>query len=98
MMNSIEKALKTWYPKDHPLHLDLLHPAIGLAGEAGELLDLYKKEAYKDGVSWWDCAYCNSSQPNHYENRCLAIFEPTQYTPKTLDELGDLWFYFSILA
>ena len=60
-MTPIEKCLKTWYEPDHSLHLDPLHPALGLAGEAGELLDLYKKERFKDGVSWWDCVHCGRS-------------------------------------
>ena len=48
-MMPIQRALETWYEPDHPLHNDPLHPAIGLAGEAGELLDLYKKEQFVDG-------------------------------------------------
>lgn len=42
-----ERALKTWYPKRHLLHQERLHPLIALAGEAGELLNLWKKDAYK---------------------------------------------------
>lgn len=97
--DAISKALKTWYEKDHPLHLDPLHPVIALAGEVGELLDLYKKEQFKDGVSWWDCAKCKKSIDYHYGGSpkyCSA--DGTKYTPKILDELGDLWYYIRILA
>jgi NTP pyrophosphatase (non-canonical NTP hydrolase) len=44
-----QRALKTWYPKGHKLHDDPLHPLVGLAGEAGELLNLWKKDEYKPG-------------------------------------------------
>ena len=44
-----KRALKTWYPADQRLHTAHLHPLIALAGEAGELLNLWKKDAYKPG-------------------------------------------------
>ncbi len=102
-MTPIEKALKTWYPPDHFLHNDPLHPAIGLAGEAGELLDLYKKERFKEGFSWWDCVHCNRSQPDHHTHSvqgllCHGVYPPVIYTSKILDEFGDLWYYLRILA
>ena len=50
----IDMALETWYLPDHPLYKDPFHPALGLAGEAGELIDLYKKEKFKISCSWWD--------------------------------------------
>ncbi len=46
---SIELSLRTWYPKDHPLHFDLHHPLGKLVGEWGELLDDYMKWRYKPG-------------------------------------------------
>jgi len=51
-----KRALKTWYPEGHELHFETLHPLIALAGEAGELLNLYKKDHYKPGfeASPWD--------------------------------------------
>jgi len=49
MCNSIEIALRTWYPKDHPLHLNPHHPLGKLLGEWGELLDDYMKSLYKPG-------------------------------------------------
>lgn len=91
MQNAINKALKTWYPKDHPLHFNPLHPALGLAGECGELLDLYKKERFKNGVSWWDCVHCGKLGDSPLSD-CI------DYTPKILDELGDLWYYLRILV
>lgn len=99
MDKAIKLSLKTWYPKDHPLHLDPLHPAIGLAGEAGESLDLYKKERFKDRVSWWDCVHCNGSKKVHSSNLAIqTCFASCEYTPKILDELGDLWYYLRILT
>ena len=45
--NAIELALKTWYPPDHPLHLNPHHPLGKLLGEWGELLDDFMKLLYK---------------------------------------------------
>lgn len=96
---AILKSLETWYDQDHPLHLDPLHPAIGLAGEAGELLDLLKKERFKDGVSWWDCVHCNGSKEVHSSNLTIQTgFANCEYAPKILDKLGNLWYYLRILA
>ena len=99
-LRAIELALKTWYDKDHPLHFEPLHPVLGLAGEAGELLDLYKKELYKEGVSWWDCAKCKMAKGYHFERDRIKFcsIDGATYTPKVLDELGDLWYYLRILA
>jgi hypothetical protein len=44
---AVEMALRTWYPKDHPLHLNPHHPLGKLLGEWGELLDDYMKSLYK---------------------------------------------------
>lgn len=104
MDKAIELALKTWYDKDNPLHLDPLHPAIKLAGEAGELLDLYGKDQYKPGFSWWDCEHCGYGDASHTLERCPYISQSDEnilrgtYTPLVLDELGDLWYYVRILA
>jgi NTP pyrophosphatase (non-canonical NTP hydrolase) len=114
MDKAIEQALKTWYPEDHPLHFEPLHPALGLAGEAGELLDLYKKERFKDGVSWWDCKHCGHPHKSHVYrdgdfHHCSESVRSQEsdiqydchcdnHTPKILDELGDLWYYLRILA
>ncbi len=49
---SIELSLRTWYPKDHPLHFDLHHPLGKLVGEWGELLDDYMKHLYKPEYEW----------------------------------------------
>lgn len=93
-MNDIDKALLTWYPKDHPLHLDPLHPAIKLAGEAGELLDLYGKERFKPQFTWWQCKNCGEAS----EWDCRCDKETLFYTPLVLDEIGDIWYYIRILA
>jgi hypothetical protein len=42
MDKAIKYVLETWYEPDHPLYLDPLHPAIGLAGEAGKLFTSHK--------------------------------------------------------
>ncbi len=54
MNNHIEIALKTWYPKNHTLHLDPIHPAMGLAGEVGEILNKRKKDLFKENYEWSD--------------------------------------------
>jgi len=43
------KALETWYPPDHPLYKDPEHPLLGLVGEAGEIVDQWKKHRFKPG-------------------------------------------------
>lgn len=97
-MNVIEMALKTWYDKDNPLHLDPLHPAIKLAGEAGELLDLYAKDRFKPGFSWWKCKHCGFGDASHSEKRRECPESSLVYTPLVLDELGDLSYYLRVLA
>lgn len=52
MNKAIETVLKTWYPKNHTLHLDPVHPAMGLAGEVGEILNKQKKALFKEGYEW----------------------------------------------
>lgn len=102
MNDAIEKALLTWYPKDNELHMDPLHPAIKLAGEAGEILDLYGKHRFKPGFSWWDCKHCKEPERTHSDTgHCVLIDEPVgnkQYVPMVLDELGDWWYYCRILC
>jgi hypothetical protein len=44
---AIELALRTWYPKDHPLHNRAHHPLGKLVGEWGEALEDYMKMLYK---------------------------------------------------
>ncbi len=45
-------ALRTWYPKDDPLHFNPHHPLGKLCGEWGELLDDYMKSLYKPGYEF----------------------------------------------
>ena len=47
MNNAIELALRTWRPKDHPLHFDLHHPLGKLVAELGEFLSDYMNSRYK---------------------------------------------------
>ena len=49
---SVELSLRTWYKSDDPLYSDPLHPAIGLAGELGELYNLHKKKMFKPGFKY----------------------------------------------
>lgn len=93
-------ALKTWYSKDNPLHFEPRHAVIKLAGEAGEILDLYGKHEYKPNFSWWNCKHCGYDKDNHGEALyCpIASFEPIFYTPLILDELGDFWYYLRIIS
>jgi hypothetical protein len=97
MNDWITKALQTWYKEDNPLHLNPLHPALGLAGESGELLDLYKKNEYKPGFSWWNCVNCGAGDGYHWaENKCPNM--DSSYTSLILDELGDYSYYLRILT
>ena len=93
------KALATWYPKDNPLHLNPRHPCIKLAGECGELLDLYAKDEYKPNFSWWNCKHCGHRDASHSKRRKECITPViSEYTPLVLDELGDISYYLRILA
>jgi hypothetical protein len=49
---AVELSLRTWYPKDHPLHFNPHHPLGKLLGEWGELLDDYMKSLYKPGFKF----------------------------------------------
>lgn len=98
-----QKSLLTWYSVDNPLHLDPRHPCIKLAGEAGEILDLYGKHEYKPGFDWWKCKYCGEDKKWHSElsyNYCHPFMGQStyQYTPLILDELGDWWYYLRIIS
>lgn len=48
---AIDKALLTWYPKEHDLHFNPHHPLGKLCGEWGELSDDYMKSLYKPGYT-----------------------------------------------
>lgn len=97
-------ALKTWYPIDSPLHLDPRHAVIKLAGEAGEILDLYGKHEYKPNFSWWNCKHCGENEEWHSKNNGWCYpwnvigKENTVFTCRILDELGDYSYYLRILA
>lgn len=84
-----ELALLTWYKPDNPLYRNPEHPTIKLAGEIGELLDLYGKHKYKPGFDWMVCKSCKNLDPKHFNHR---------FVPLVLDELGDIWYYLRILA
>jgi len=84
----IGAALRTWYPEGHSLTKDSLHPVAKLAGEAGELLDLWGKDTFKPGFDWHKCKTCNDRDPEHYNHL---------YAPRVLDEAGDWSYYARIL-
>lgn len=98
-----EKALITWYQPDHDLYKNPEHPILGLAGEIGEILDLYKKHIYKSGFDWMNCKWCNEHGNEHTKkyNWCFGRWvrqDEKKYTPKIIDELSDLWYYLRIVA
>ncbi len=108
-LSPTELALLTWYQPDNPKYRDPLHPTLKLAGEVGELLDLYAKHKYKPGFDWMQCKFCIEDKDwhNRYDNQCnsrklrVGINLPHStitYIPKVLDELGDIWYYLRILA
>lgn len=94
----VDLALLTWYHPDHELYRDPLHPTIKLAGEVGELLDLYAKDKFKPGFSWWRCKYCRCGSVSHSLDTHKCPDLRGVYTPLVLDELGDVWYYLRILA
>lgn len=81
------KAILTWNGGNDPTR----HALLGLAGESGELLELFKKHEYKPGFDWWQCKNCNKVHQNPVEGYLNIC---PDYTPLVLDELGD-WFYYA---
>jgi hypothetical protein len=95
-----ELALLTWHGGN-----DLEHISIKLAGEIGELLDLYGKHKYKPNFSWFDCKCGHLHTFDHCTWEEVDIDTRTIYTcpcqtltPLVLDEMGDIWFYLRILV
>ncbi len=88
-MTPTEKALKTWYQPENPLYNNPEQPTIKLAGEIGELLDLYGKHTYKPRFDWMQCKTCKNLDITHFGHNNV---------PTVLDELGDIWYYLRILA
>jgi hypothetical protein len=100
-LSPTELALLTWYAPDHPLHKDPEHPTIKLAGEIGELLDLYAKDKFKPNFDWMRCKNCGKCVVLHCFDGLGNIGcegSDGTYTPRVLDELGDIWYYLRILA
>jgi len=44
-----QRALRTWHTSAMPANLQRDHAILGLAGEAGEVADLHKKDVFKPG-------------------------------------------------
>ena len=78
-----QRALKTWYPRNHALHNDRLHPILALAGEAGELANLHKKVLYKPGFKADDLDYIEELRDCLYYITILAY-----QLGLTIDELS----------
>ena len=99
-LTSIELAKLTWYYPDNPLYKNPEHPTIKLAGEIGELLDLYGKHIYKPGFDWMDCKHCKQHYALHtiLDDDEYCQIGGNKYVPAVLDELGDIWYYLRILA
>lgn len=96
------KALESWYQDDNPLYKEARHPVIKLAGEAGEILDLYGKHEYKPDFDWWRCKICRfmpedkkRSDVDYFAYTCM---NGKTHTPLVLDELGDYSYYLRILC
>lgn len=79
------RALSTWHSDRFPVHLQRLHAAMGLAGEAGELLELVKKEWFKPGHKFDFDAYASELGDCLYYLAILA-----HGVGLTLDELSRL--------
>ena len=79
------RALETWYTPDHELEFNLQPSIMGLAGEAGELLDLLKKDLFKPNTD---------VLPHHYLNElgdCLYYLSIIAFQLGfTLDELSQM--------
>lgn len=67
-LSPIEKALLTWHLPGHELYKNSEPAILGLAGEIGEILDLYKKHTYKNGFDWMDCNTCGYKQKKYHTN------------------------------
>lgn len=93
------KALASWYKEGNPLHLEPRHPLIKLAGEAGEILDLYGKHEYKPSFNWLKKCECKHNELSHDYFGCL---EPhcgcKKFYPIILSELGDYSYYLRIIT
>ena len=79
------RALATWYKNDHKLQRNLQPSIMGLAGEAGELLDLLKKDLFKPGFD---------ASPEQYLDElgdCLFYLSIIAWQLEvTLDELSQM--------
>lgn len=80
---AIDKALLTWYPVDHYLHLNPHHPLMKIIGEWGELLDDYAKLTYKPNYEFkpidelGDIWYYDRILTNIYDLKLVYIDEIT---------------------
>jgi hypothetical protein len=92
---AIDIALKTWYPKDHELHLNPHHPLGKLLGEWGELLDDYANTLPDSTKKYF--AKLLAKWGKLMDNYMKSLYKPG-YVFEPEDELGDIWYYVRILA
>lgn len=96
-LSGIEKALAAWYKPGNPLYKNPEVAALGLAGEVGELVDLYKEHIYRPGFDWTGCKNCG--EPSRSDMICRRLIDSTyNHIPFIMSELGDIWYYLRILA
>ncbi len=86
MNEAIETALKTWYPKNHKLHFDPIHPAMGLAGEVGEILNKRKKDLFKENYEWSDLDELDELGDIWYYIRILTYQCKIEMTTRSFNE------------
>lgn len=92
-------ALASWYTENNPLRLNPRHPLIKLAGESGELLDLFGKHEYKPGYDWMKKCECKHDENIHDSYGCAASHcDCVSFYPIVLSELGDCSYYLRILS
>lgn len=102
-MSPIKLALQTWYAPDSESYRDAMHPALKLAGETGELLDLYAKHLFKPNFNAFTCKNCAEVKEEHNnDGTCYDWYQNSDYSlrfvSRFFDELGDVWYYLRILA
>lgn len=85
--NWTASALRTWHGDDVNRSLQMIHAALGLAGETGELVDMLKKHLYKPGNFTSRAAVADELGDVFYYVLILA-----HLWGLTLDEVADLLF------
>jgi hypothetical protein len=93
---AIEISLRTWYPKDHPLHNNPHLPLGKLLGEWGELLDDYA-DANKTDDTKFHLMKLLAKWGKLMDDYMKSLYKPGyEFEPE--DELGDIWYYIRVLC